>query len=284
MIIRSPNVGAGYPYGTPVTCIQSNATFFNRTECSMLDTNHDNVVDLNDDPYTPYYPGDAFVDWVALSIYWKDMLGNGIAITPGQTSTYNFYQMFADGHQKPMAISESASAFGISDMSASGAATQITGGPTRVQMLQPYWQEYVTNATFFKTYPQIKFINLMEWEKAESDNNRAQPGQVLRDFRITFDPAVLSAFQSDLKAFNAANNIYLWGNVSTPGSSGSGSRSWGSSESFESGEPSGTLTSSGGDGAGASASETMMLPAFADEPFKCLDSELRLRVSNCGSN
>ncbi|KAJ3159350.1 hypothetical protein HK101_001090, partial [Irineochytrium annulatum] len=90
------------------------------------------------------------------------MLGTGtsIAITPGQTSTYNFYQMFAVGHQKPMAISESAAAFGISDTSASGTTNQFTGGPTRVQMLQPYWQEYVTNATFFKTYPQIKFINL----------------------------------------------------------------------------------------------------------------------------
>ncbi|KAI9018834.1 hypothetical protein DFJ74DRAFT_708053 [Hyaloraphidium curvatum] len=34
-----------------------------------LDTNGDGRIDGDDDPYTPYYPGDAHVDWIGLSVY-----------------------------------------------------------------------------------------------------------------------------------------------------------------------------------------------------------------------
>ena len=33
-----------------------------------MDTNGDGVVDNLDDPYEPYYPGDASVDWVGMSV------------------------------------------------------------------------------------------------------------------------------------------------------------------------------------------------------------------------
>ena len=33
-----------------------------------MDTNGDGVVDNLDDPYLPYYPGDAYVDWVGMSV------------------------------------------------------------------------------------------------------------------------------------------------------------------------------------------------------------------------
>jgi hypothetical protein len=34
-----------------------------------LDTNHNGVLDKDDDPFMPYYPGDAFVDVIGLSMY-----------------------------------------------------------------------------------------------------------------------------------------------------------------------------------------------------------------------
>ncbi|MDR6640048.1 glycosyl hydrolase [Paenarthrobacter nitroguajacolicus] len=60
----APNYGGGYPFaggqfeakpGTP--------------EFAALDTNGDGVVTMNDDAYSPYYPGDEAVDWVGMSLY-----------------------------------------------------------------------------------------------------------------------------------------------------------------------------------------------------------------------
>ena len=38
-------------------------------DLALMDTNQDGVVNNADDAYSPYYPGDAFVDWVGSSIY-----------------------------------------------------------------------------------------------------------------------------------------------------------------------------------------------------------------------
>ena len=38
-------------------------------EWHALDTNNDGWVDMSDDPYTPFYPGDQWVDWVGLNEY-----------------------------------------------------------------------------------------------------------------------------------------------------------------------------------------------------------------------
>lgn len=38
-------------------------------EWHALDTNDDGWVDMYDDPYTPFYPGDQWVDWVGLNEY-----------------------------------------------------------------------------------------------------------------------------------------------------------------------------------------------------------------------
>ncbi len=38
-------------------------------DCRLLDTNKDLKIDMQDDPFEPYYPGDDFVDWVGMSIF-----------------------------------------------------------------------------------------------------------------------------------------------------------------------------------------------------------------------
>ena len=45
-----------------------------------LDTNGDKQLTMADDIYTPYYPGDQYVDWVGMSIY---------NFCSGQTSSSN---------------------------------------------------------------------------------------------------------------------------------------------------------------------------------------------------
>ena len=46
-------------------------------ELPLLDTNRDGRVTEADDPYTPYYPGDEFVDWIGISVYYKSKDSSG---------------------------------------------------------------------------------------------------------------------------------------------------------------------------------------------------------------
>ncbi|RKO85832.1 hypothetical protein BDK51DRAFT_21154, partial [Blyttiomyces helicus] len=57
--IWAPSVGDGYPF--PANGFNP---FTSSNEFAVLDTNGDGTLDASDDPYTPYYPGAAYVDWV----------------------------------------------------------------------------------------------------------------------------------------------------------------------------------------------------------------------------
>ena len=51
-------------------CVGGKYSVANGTaEWHALDTNDDGWVDMYDDPYTPFYPGDQWVDWVGLNEY-----------------------------------------------------------------------------------------------------------------------------------------------------------------------------------------------------------------------
>jgi beta-mannanase len=57
--IWAPNSGNGYPFGNFTGDAAS---------IQILDTNGDGVVGPEDDPYSPYYPGNEWVDWVGFSV------------------------------------------------------------------------------------------------------------------------------------------------------------------------------------------------------------------------
>ncbi|KAI8840257.1 hypothetical protein BC829DRAFT_356165, partial [Chytridium lagenaria] len=61
--VWAPNSGNGYPYRGGI----SSPTGPSDARFSVLDTNGDGVFDGEDNAYTPYYPGDEWVDWVGLS-------------------------------------------------------------------------------------------------------------------------------------------------------------------------------------------------------------------------
>ena len=70
-MVWSPYSGAEYPFTwTPLTPYPGQPRF------SQVDTNQDGKFDTLDDPYQPYYPGDDYVDWVGLSIFYpnKDLI------------------------------------------------------------------------------------------------------------------------------------------------------------------------------------------------------------------
>jgi hypothetical protein len=64
-LVWAPAYGAGYPFGGSYGAVEPAG----RRARIALDTNEDGVVDDGDDPYGPYYPGAAAVDWVGLSLY-----------------------------------------------------------------------------------------------------------------------------------------------------------------------------------------------------------------------
>ena len=45
-------------------------------DCRQLDTNRDGVLNRYDDMFTPFYPGDDVVDWVAMSVLHYGQVGD----------------------------------------------------------------------------------------------------------------------------------------------------------------------------------------------------------------
>lgn len=62
--IWAPNSANGYPYKrSPHSVVVGDAKWD-----PALDTNGDGLYDLLDDPFSPFYPGDEWVDWVGMSV------------------------------------------------------------------------------------------------------------------------------------------------------------------------------------------------------------------------
>jgi hypothetical protein len=46
-------------------------------DCRLLDTNGDGQLDMSDDMFEPYYPGDDVVDWVGMEVLHLGQVGHG---------------------------------------------------------------------------------------------------------------------------------------------------------------------------------------------------------------
>ncbi len=124
--IWAPSSAHEYPYSfTPPPIANGSADFI------ALDTNKDGKIDTLDDGYSPYYPGDAYVDWVGLSVYsygilypWLD---NYVA-EPGKFEAYfgSFYQSYGKGKNKPVMIAEGSACYHLDSPHGIGVGQLIT--------------------------------------------------------------------------------------------------------------------------------------------------------------
>jgi hypothetical protein len=187
-MVWSPTWGGGYPF--------TGATFASGA-LQELDTNFDGMVSADDDPYSPYYPGDAAVDWVGLSLYHDDSDG-GAAIntmpadgafaerlgpTTGQAESglaQQFYARYVTGKNKPMMLRTAAL------YSPSG------GGPNELAIKQAWWQQ-VFRAVGVGQYDQI---NVVLWQ--DSTATRGAVGESFIDWSATINSTTRSAFVDDL--------------------------------------------------------------------------------------
>jgi len=122
-MLWAPNYGGGYPFASG--CYEASP---GSSDFQFLDTNGDGHLDMLDDMYTPYYPGDDAVDWVGISVFhwgnrhpWEGggdvpeensfiarITGTYLSPDSDQRTLPDFYQLYVEDHRKPMAIAETA--------------------------------------------------------------------------------------------------------------------------------------------------------------------------------
>ncbi|KAK4057668.1 hypothetical protein OIO90_001316 [Microbotryomycetes sp. JL221] len=211
IMVWAPNTPQGYPYGQ--TLDDSSAA-----DARALDTNGNGVLDSDDDSLAPYYPGDAYVDWIGVSIYYKgtdqaQVLNNPQApgycsqaimgVNPGTGATItNFYTTYCENKpDKACMFAESGAAFHVND---------TTTGVTRAELQQAWITDCITNVSFYDEFPRLKMVMHFEYEKYETDNLGDQD---FRDFRITNDTAVVRELRAD---FASMGTRISWANSRAP--------------------------------------------------------------------
>jgi hypothetical protein len=201
---------------------------------------------LYNERYTPFYPGDEWVDWVGMSLYhygpqfpWVDNsvpeAGKAesfmIGTAGGQVGSYNFYRMFsgdgvggspqsASAGGKPFMITETTAAVHTLVTTTDGSPATVPPNQSpqdRVAIKQAWWRQLI-NSTFLQTYPRIKALNFFEFYKFEEtsfrdftvlggDGDLGSP--VNPDDGTPQNGPTLAAFQEDMRG--ELGNLILWG-------------------------------------------------------------------------
>lgn len=172
--VWAPNDGAGYPFaGGAFEAAPGSA------ERAALDTDGDGDLTPADDPYAPYWPGDDAVDWVGMSLYfwglqhpWGEnelapagrfaaqLTGQPTGAHADEQAVPDFYATYAEGHDKPMAIIETAALY-----------DPAGDGPGEADV-KSAWFEQVFSADTRDRFGRIGMINWFEWRKQEPEVGR----------------------------------------------------------------------------------------------------------------
>ncbi|KAH6565842.1 hypothetical protein BASA50_000064 [Batrachochytrium salamandrivorans] len=201
-MVWGPNLGVTYPFLTSEAVVKMPTMQTNPADFRLLDTNHDGKVDSFDDPYDPYYPGDEWVDWVAISLYYypdsntgyngippanyfRDNLhgsGENIPnINPlilNDNGLHDFYTRFVKDKNKPLMIPETSAPY---------ISSQPANSP-EVDIKRNWWNQIYDYA---KDHPMLKAAVFFEELKVDDE---------VRDWRMLANSTVRPAFISDYNA------------------------------------------------------------------------------------
>ncbi|KAJ3209887.1 hypothetical protein HDU67_005830 [Dinochytrium kinnereticum] len=186
----APNSGNGYPYYNQTFSVNPTAIPEDRIE---IDTNGDKVLNLEDDPYSPFYPGDEYVDWVGLSIYhygseypWRQNVvpepnkfeGKMQGRFNREWGIFPFYDMFSGpsgmpgvtAGNKPFILAEGGATWHYA-YTAKGFARNWTGTPDitsvpRVDIKRGWWRQFLSR-DFLQRYPNFRAACTFEFFKDE---------------------------------------------------------------------------------------------------------------------
>ncbi|KAJ3125756.1 hypothetical protein HK100_010611 [Physocladia obscura] len=198
----------------------------------------------SNEPYDPYWPGAAYVDWVGLSLYWKGFVADWPwQVNKAAPSNYvaqiidaqgpeggsvSFYKTYAVAYNKPFVISETGAAFNENIVNTNGSLTPISPGPGHVNLTMSFWDSFLFNQEFLTTYPLFKMVFSFELYKVEDS--------VQRDFRALTDPT-LSPFVAGLQTLDNMGLI-SWANSAVQSSETTTSTSTASTQSSTSSQKS----------------------------------------------
>jgi hypothetical protein len=179
-LVWSPVAGDTYPFRDP-----------RPTADPALDTDGDGRLAFGDDPYGPYYPGDAVVDWVGLAVYHDDSGGGAPTNTlpragaleadlsgPGDL---DFYGRFAAATDTPMML-ETAALY-----------APASGGDGALAIKREWWRQMM-DAVADDSHP---LIDVALWR--DSSSRRVVVGEVVLDWSISGSPSTAAAFRADAK-------------------------------------------------------------------------------------
>lgn len=218
-MLWAPNIGIAYPFKarSDAASPPPSVTFDPYNQFRFLDTNNDNRLDSADDPYLPYYPGNDYVDWVGLSLYYYSTSSSkNVVPSPkvfvdqlvgtGQTLNYvydskanrslrNFYDRFvlgkATGEEKPLCIAESGAPYLVS-----------ASGASEVSLKRSWWEQTISESTS-SAFPRMKII--INFEERKSDS-----GELEKDWAYTRDKNVLKEYVNYIDSSQKVAKI-IWG-------------------------------------------------------------------------
>jgi hypothetical protein len=146
-LVWSPNNNIGYPWSTSVASGTADFT--------AMDTNGDGVLNSEDDPFLPFFPGVSYVDWVGTSVYHRGEM-NGVsavnvlpdsgAFSTAFQSLYEFVD--ENAHGKPLMLAETGALYNV-DWAEGGTASEYEIKAAWMQQLYP---------SMSYTYPSLKAI------------------------------------------------------------------------------------------------------------------------------
>ena len=192
-MVWSPAYGAGYPFGRSYGAVDAAG----RRITEVLDTDGDGTVDDGDDPYAPYFPGEAHVDWVGLSLYHygdRQDFGNNAPPARGELEARlddrfgygvrqqrrSFYDRYAS-RARPMLVETSALW-----------NTANERGRSERTLKRSWWRQVLDSTT---THPAIGAISWLELTRPE-----AEIDDEVADWRATHTTGLAGALRADLRA------------------------------------------------------------------------------------
>lgn len=218
-MVWSPNLGSGYPNQATLLPGSDPAEF------AALDTNGDGRLTKLDDPYSPFYPGDDYVDWIGISVYDYGRLTDGstelatedIFYNPTSASSFydarsSFYPTYVVNKRKPFMLSETGASV---DSNLATQLTKLVRTPSTPQqelaIKRAWWTAILSSSVLAAPGTKLSQLKLAVWfEESKVESAYQDPSvQIFRDYTVTVDSTIAASLASDLRAIGSR--------ITTPG-------------------------------------------------------------------
>lgn len=193
--IWAPVYGSGYPFRAVDGADGALGEVLERDRPS-LDTSGDDRLDAADDPYGPYYPGDAAVDWVGLSMY---RLGQSQALRRNAELPQAELRLRLDeqwGYGDELARRPFVDRFATTAqpllLGTAAPYNPAVGGDPEIEVKRQWWRQLLTVVDEDDRIGGATWLEVRRTEPEVAD--------VTVEWRATATPAIAKALRRDLRA------------------------------------------------------------------------------------